>query len=67
MNHPVTTSNSLRGVPNSSVDILNRQGEITKRRWFDHNGNQVRDVHFDNHGNPRTHPGWPHVHGSLTR
>lgn len=62
-NHSTTTSTSIKGKPNSSVDILDKNGNIVTRRWFDSNGNQFRDVDFTNHGNPKTHPEWPHEHG----
>ena len=62
-NHSTTTSTSLKGKPNSSVDIVDKNGNIVTRRWFDSNGNQFRDVDFTNHGNPKTHPEWPHEHG----
>jgi hypothetical protein len=63
INHSTTTSTSLKGKPNSSVDILDKNGNIVTRRWFDSNGDQVKDLHYTNHGNPRTHSEWPHIHG----
>ena len=63
-NHSTVTKNpGLKGKPNSSVDIVDVNGKIKTRRWFDSNGKQVRDVDFTNHGNARTHPEVPHVHG----
>jgi len=63
-NHSTTTATpGLKGTPNSSVDIINSNGEVVTRRWFGPNGNQVRDVDFGNHGNPKMHPEWPHEHG----
>jgi len=53
----------LKGEPNSSVDILDSDGNILTRRWYGPDGNQIRDVDFTNHGNPKTHPEWPHDHG----
>ena len=62
--HSTTTTNpGLKGTPNSSVDILNKNGDITTRRWFGSEGTQIRDVDFTNHGNPKMHPEWPHEHG----
>jgi len=62
-NHTTVTANpGLRGTPNSSVDILNSQGQVVTRRWFGSDGKQIRDVDFTNHGNPRTHPEMPHSH-----
>ena len=63
-NHSTTTKNpGLKGEPNSSVDILDSDGNILTRRWYGPDGNQIRDVDFTNHGNPKTHPEWPHDHG----
>ena len=63
-NHSVTTKNpELNGAPNSSVDILDANGEIKTRRWFGFDGNQMRDVDFTNHRNFKIHPEWPHEHG----
>jgi len=57
------TNLGLNGVPNSSVDILDRQGNLVTRRWFDKNGRQIRDVDFTQHRNPKNHPEVPHEHG----
>jgi len=62
-NHSVTHSTRIQGTANSSVDIINANGDVTIRRWFDSNGNQYRDVHFTNHGNDVKHPEWPHTQG----
>ena len=56
----------------SSVDIRNKQGQIVTRRWYGITGNATRDVHFTNHGNPKTHTEVPHQHilrtiGSVLR
>jgi len=64
-NHSTTTDVSLQGRANSSVDILNRNGDVVTRRWFDANGRQFRDVHFTNHGNSARHPEVPHIHGPF--
>lgn len=63
INHSTTTNTAIKGIPNSSVDIVNKNGDIVTRRWFDSNGNQFKDVDFTNHGNPKSHPEWPHEHG----
>jgi len=61
--HTTSTINlGIKGPPNSSVDILDSQGNIATRRWFDSNGRVFRDVDFTNHGNPGTHPECPHEH-----
>lgn len=63
-NHSTTSNNpGLKGAPNSSVDILDGNGNIKTRRWFGSDGIQTRDVDFTNHGNPKLHPEWPHEHG----
>ena len=51
-----------KGKPNSSIDILNKKGEVILRRWFDSDGKAYRDVDMTNHGNPAKHPEWPHEH-----
>ena len=62
-NHMTTRANPVKGQkPNSSVDILDGNGNIKTRRWFDENGNAIRDVDYTNHGNPKMHPEWPHEH-----
>jgi hypothetical protein len=62
-NHTTVARNpGPRGRPNSSVDILDSQGNLTTRRWFDSNGKAFRDVDLTNHGNPRQHHQWPHEH-----
>jgi RHS repeat-associated protein len=42
MNHSIASGNPIKGVSNSSVDILGSNGNIRTRRWFDQNGNQFR-------------------------
>ncbi|MDR1385002.1 MAG: hypothetical protein LBJ67_14310, partial [Planctomycetaceae bacterium] len=62
-NHSVTTSNpGYKGTANSSIDILDSNGNIQTRRWFGNDGKAVRDVDMTNHGNSSTHPEWPHEH-----
>ena len=60
--HSTVTDNPFTGRPNSSVDILDRQGNLAARRWFGEDGRAFRDVDFDDHGNPRRHPEVPHEH-----
>ena len=63
-NHSTVDKNpGLKGEPNSSVDITNENGDILTRRWYDANGDQVRDLDMTNHGNPARHPEVPHQHG----
>lgn len=62
-NHSTTNKNpGYKGEPNSSIDILDKDGNVVTRRWFDENGNAIRDVDMTNHGNPKQHPEWPHEH-----
>ena len=61
-NHSTTRGNPIKGEPNSSVDILDKNGNVVRRRWFDSEGNAMRDLDYTNHGNPKTHPEWPHEH-----
>ena len=62
-NHSTTNKNpGYKGEPNSSIDILDKDGNIVTRRWFDENGNAIRDVDMTNHGNSKQHPEWPHEH-----
>ena len=63
INHTIVTENpGTNGTPNSSVDILDKNGNISTRRWYDSNGNAYRDVDMTNHGNPKTHSEYPHEH-----
>lgn len=50
------------GEANSSVDILDADGNIKTRRWYDSDGNAYRDVDMSDHGNPKEHPEVPHEH-----
>jgi hypothetical protein len=61
--HTTTAKNpGYKGEPNTSVDILDSQGNVTSRRWFGPDGKATRDVDFDQHGNPKEHPEAPHEH-----
>ena len=51
-----------KGIPNSSVDIYDRQGNFVTRRWYGSDGVATRDVDMTNHGNPKNHPEVPHEH-----
>lgn len=62
-NHTTVTKNpGPYGNPNSSIDVLDKNGNIVTRRWYDKNGRAVRDVDMTNHGNAKNHPEWPHEH-----
>lgn len=62
-NHTTTSGNPITGEPNSSTDILDKNGNVVRRRWFGSDGKQVRDLDYTNHGNSKTHPEVPHEHG----
>ena len=50
------------GEANTSVDILDANGNIKTRRWYDSDGKAYRDVDMSDHGNPKEHPEVPHEH-----
>ena len=50
------------GKVNTSVDILDAEGNIKTRRWYDSEGKAYRDVDMSDHGNPKEHPEVPHEH-----
>ena len=50
------------GEVNTSVDILDAEGNIKTRRWYDSEGKASRDVDMSDHGNPKEHPEVPHEH-----
>lgn len=44
-NHSTASKNpGHKGVLNSSVDILDNNGNVSTRRWYDPSGNAYRDV-----------------------
>lgn len=61
-NHSISANNrfSIQGKPNSSVDILNPDGSVKQRRYFDDLGRAVEDIDF-NHADDGTHV-FPHRH-----
>lgn len=63
-NHSICTDDKLpsKGCePYSSQDFFGKTG-LSKRRYFDKNGNADLDIHYDDHGNPAKHPKVPHRH-----
>lgn len=50
------------GEANTSVDILDAEGNIKTRRWYDSDGKAYRDVDMSDHGNPKEHPEVQHEH-----
>ena len=50
------------GEVNTSVDILDAEGNIKTRRWYDSEGKAYRDVDMSDHGNPKEHTEVPHEH-----
>ena len=62
-NHVSITNNpGPKGKPLSSIDILDGDGNVSTRRWYDMEGNAYRDVDMTNHGNSKMHPEYPHEH-----
>ena len=62
-NHTTLVNNpGPKGMPDSSVDILDKEGNVVTRRWYDSKGRAYRDVDMTNHGNPKEHPEVPHEH-----
>jgi len=62
-NHSTTKINpGYKGTRNSSIDIIDDAGDLLTHRWFDSKGRAIRDIDMTNHGNPKTHPEWPHQH-----
>ena len=62
-NHKTVDKNpGMKGEPNSSVDIKDKNGNVVTRRWYDKDGNATREIHYTNHGNPKQHPEVPHEH-----
>ena len=55
------------GEVNISVDILDAEGNIKTRRWYDPEGKAYRDVDMSDHGNPKEHPEVPHEHTWKTK
>lgn len=62
--HSTSTSKSLptHGAPNSSVDRVDKKGNVIQRRFYDKNGRATKDIDFTDHGNPKKHPKVPHEH-----
>ncbi|SFS41399.1 RHS repeat-associated core domain-containing protein [Marininema halotolerans] len=48
--------------PNSSMDWIDKRGNLDTRRYFDENGDAILDIDFSNHGHPKYHPVVPHAH-----
>ncbi|MEI3612824.1 hypothetical protein [Pseudogracilibacillus sp. SO30301A] len=54
------TNLSVKGEPNSSADLLNHDGTVKQRRYYDENGRAKEDIDF-NHSDDGTHT-FPHRH-----
>ena len=48
--------------PNSSIDIIDANGNIKTRRWYDSDKKAYKDVDFSDHGNSKEHLEVPHEH-----
>ncbi|EOH95911.1 hypothetical protein UAY_03337 [Enterococcus moraviensis ATCC BAA-383] len=61
-NHIVIQKGGLSkdGKPNSSADILNPDGSVKQRRYYDEKGRATEDIDF-NHSDDGTHE-FPHRH-----
>ncbi|WP_260479524.1 hypothetical protein [Listeria cossartiae] len=61
-NHKVVENGGLPkdGKPNSSADILNPDGSVKQRRYYDDKGRAKEDIDF-NHSDDGTHE-FPHRH-----
>lgn len=44
------------------MDILDKDGNVVTRRWYDSEGKAYRDIDMGNHGNPKQHSEVPHEH-----
>lgn len=44
------------------MDILDADGNVKTRRWYDAEGKAYRDVDMSDHGNAKEHPEVPHEH-----
>ncbi|MCD2349063.1 hypothetical protein LQK79_20625, partial [Clostridium guangxiense] len=51
-----------KGDPNSVGREYDKNGNLTKERWYGEDGRVVKDRHYTNHGNPKLHPKVPHDH-----
>lgn len=45
-----------------SIDLINTEGELIRRRFYDSNGLAIKDIDFHNHGNSKIHSRIPHEH-----
>ena len=50
----------VKDEPNSSADLLNPDGTIKQRRYYDPDGMAQRDIDFNHPGNKTHH--FPHTH-----
>ena len=62
-NHTTSEERSLprEGDPNSSVDLLNPDGSVKQRRYYDKDGNAYEDIDY-NHDNGDGSHTFPHRH-----
>lgn len=62
-NHSSVYKNSgPYGEGNTSVGILDADGNVKTRHWYDSDGKAYRDVDMSDHGNAKEHPEVPHEH-----
>lgn len=62
-NHSISDGRSLprTGEPNSSVDLLNPDGSVKQRRYYDKDGNAYGDIDYNHTNGDESHT-FPHRH-----
>ncbi|WP_158523392.1 RHS repeat-associated core domain-containing protein [Clostridium taeniosporum] len=58
----VKASLGASGEPNSVGREYNKNGNLTKERWYGPDGRASKDKHYTDHGNPKRHSKVPHEH-----
>lgn len=56
--HSIPTKNS----PNTVIQKFDKNGNLTKERYFSGDGKAYVDIDYTNHGNAKRHPKVPHIH-----
>ncbi|MCC3381768.1 hypothetical protein ACFQ5D_02495 [Paenibacillus farraposensis] len=62
-NHKIVTGRNLnpKGEPNTSVDLYNKDGVLTQRRYYGSDGRAQLDIDYDHSNADGTHT-FPHRH-----
>ena len=60
----ISTAHTLptTGTPDSVTQKYDAAGNLVTERYYDSNGNALRDIDYTDHGNPKAHPKVPHEH-----